>query len=429
MLIPILGFAILFVLLFIGLPIGWGMMIVGTVGFAMLVDWQPALSMAAQITYDTAANYSLTVLPLFILMGNLINMAGLSRDLYNAADAFVGHRRGGLAMATIVACGGFSALCGSSMATAAAMSRVSLPSMRRFGYDDSLAAGSIASGGTLGILIPPSVILVIYGILTNTDIGKLFAAGILPGLLGICLYVLAVGVVTARRPHLGPPGARKTTREKMQAVRNVGLLALLFAVIMGGIYGGVFTPTEAAGIGAAGALLLALKRRGLNWPLYWAVLVESTRTTAMMFALVIGALIFNNFITVAGLPDYLIEIIDHAQLSPLGVIVLICAIYLVLGCVLESMSMVLLTVPVFNPLVQSLGFDLIWFGIIVVVVTEISLITPPIGLNIFVVKAMIPDVKVSSIIRGVMPFIAADIVRLALLVLIPSIVMLIPASM
>ena len=429
MIVPVLGFVILFILLFLGLPIGWGMMIIGTVGFALLVDWQPALSMAAQLTYDTAANYSLTVLPLFILMGNLINMAGLSRDLYNAADAFIGHRRGGLAMATIVACGGFSALCGSSMATAAAMSRVSLPSMRRFGYDDSLAAGSIASGGTLGILIPPSVILVIYGILTNTDIGKLFAAGILPGLLGICLYVLAVGVVTARRPQLGPPGARKTVREKLTALRNVAMLTLLFALIMGGIYGGIFTPTEAAGIGAGGALLLALKRRGFNGRLFWSVAVESTRTTAMMFALVIGALIFNNFITVAGLPDYLIAMIEAASLPPLGVIALICVIYLVLGCVLESMSMVLLTVPVFYPLVQSLGFDLIWFGIIVVVVTEISLITPPIGLNIFVVKAMIPDLKVSSIVRGVMPFVAADLVRLALLILVPSIVLLIPASM
>jgi tripartite ATP-independent transporter DctM subunit len=390
---------------------------------------EAALTMAAQTSYDTAMSYSFTVLPLFILMGNLVNASGLSKDLYKAAHAFIGHLRGGLAMATIVACGAFSALCGSSMATTAAMGRVAMPNMRKYNYDDRLATGSIAAGGTLGILIPPSVMMVVYGILTETDIGKLFAAGFLPGMIAMLMYLITVMIITAINPNLGRPGEKASWRERFEATKGVMAITVLFIVIMGGIYGGVFTPTEAAGIGAAATFLLTLKRRGWQPRMYLTVLIEAAQTTAIMFALVIGALVFTNFLTVAGLPNQLLGFIQGIDVSPIVVILIICAIYLVLGCFLETMSMVMLTVPIFYPIVASLGFDLVWFGIIVVVAAEISLITPPLGLNIFMIKNVMPDVPLGTIIRGVTPFVMMDILRLLLLVFVPWIVLVVPNSM
>ncbi len=429
MLISIIGLAVLLGSLFLGLPIAWGMLLVGTLGFAYFTGIEAALSMAAQTSFDTAMSYSFTVLPLFILMGNLVNASGLSKDLYKAANAFIGHLRGGLAMATIVACGAFSALCGSSMATTAAMGRVAMPNMRKYNYDDRLATGSIAAGGTLGILIPPSVMMVVYGILTETDIGKLFAAGFLPGMIAMLMYLITVMIITAINPSLGRPGERTSWRERFEATKGVMAITVLFIVIMGGIYGGVFTPTEAAGIGAAATFLLTLKRRGWQPRMYLTVLIEAAQTTAIMFALVIGALVFTNFLTVAGLPNQLLGFIQGLDVSPIVVILIICAIYLVLGCFLETMSMVMLTVPIFYPIVASLGFDLVWFGIIVVVAAEISLITPPLGLNIFMIKNVMPDVPLGTIIRGVTPFVMMDILRLLLLVFVPWIVLVIPNSM
>ncbi|ARP51970.1 MULTISPECIES: TRAP transporter large permease [Alcaligenes] len=429
MLISIIGLAVLLGSLFLGLPIAWGMLLVGTLGFAFFTGMEAALTMAAQTSYDTAMSYSFTVLPLFILMGNLVNASGLSKDLYKAAHAFIGHLRGGLAMATIVACGAFSALCGSSMATTAAMGRVAMPNMRKYNYDDRLATGSIAAGGTLGILIPPSVMMVVYGILTETDIGKLFAAGFLPGMIAMLLYLITVLIITAVNPNLGRPGEKASWRERFEATKGVMAITVLFIVIMGGIYGGVFTPTEAAGIGAAATFLLTLKRRGWQPRMYLTVLIEAAQTTAIMFALVIGALVFTNFLTVAGLPNQLLGFIQGIDVSPIVVILIICVIYLVLGCFLETMSMVMLTVPIFYPIVASLGFDLVWFGIIVVVAAEISLITPPLGLNIFMIKNVMPDVPLGTIIRGVTPFVMMDILRLLLLVFVPWIVLVVPNSM
>ena len=429
MLISIIGLVVLLASLFLGLPIAWGMLLVGTLGFAYFTGLEAALTMAAQTSFDTAMSYSFTVLPLFILMGNLVNASGLSKDLYKAANAFIGHMRGGLAMATIVACGAFSALCGSSMATTAAMGRVAMPNMRKYNYDDRLATGSIAAGGTLGILIPPSVMMVVYGILTETDIGKLFAAGFLPGMVAMLMYLITVMIITAINPNLGRPGEKASWRERLHATKGVMAITVLFVVIMGGIYGGVFTPTEAAGIGAAATFLMTLKRRGWKPRLYLTVLIEAAQTTAIMFALVIGALVFTNFLTVAGLPNQLLAFIDGIDVSPIMVILIICAIYLVLGCFLETMSMVMLTVPIFYPIVASLGFDLVWFGIIVVVAAEISLITPPLGLNIFMIKNVMPDVSLGTIIRGVTPFVITDIVRLLLLIFVPWIVLVIPNSM
>ena len=429
MLISILGLAILMFSLFMGLPIAWGMLLVGTLGFSYFTGIEAAYTMATQTAFDTGMSYSFTVLPLFILMGNLVNASGLSRDLYAAANAFIGHLRGGLAMATIIACGAFSALSGSSMATTAAMSRVAMPNMRKYHYDDRLATGSIAAGGTLGILIPPSVIMVVYGILTETDIGKLFAAGFLPGFIAMLMYLLTVVILTTINPKLGQPGEKSTWKQRLHATKGVLAITLLFIVIMGGIYGGVFTPTEAAGIGAFCTFLITFKRRGWQPKLYLTVLIEAAQTTAVMFALVIGALIFTNFLTVAGLPNQLLDFINGLAVSPLTVIFLICLIYLVLGCFLETMSMVMLTVPIFYPIVASLGFDLVWFGIVVVVAAEISLITPPLGLNIFMIKNVMPDIPLRTAIIGVSPFVITDIIRLALLVLIPWIVLVIPNSM
>ncbi|HEX9647531.1 MAG TPA: TRAP transporter large permease [Alphaproteobacteria bacterium] len=421
------GFAALFLLILLRLPIAFAMMLVGAGGVAALVGWLPALAMVQQVTFDTGLSYELSVVPLFVLMGNLVTRAGLSDELYAAAHAWLGHRRGGLAMATVVACGGFSAICGSSLATAATMARVAMPPMRRYGYADSLAAGAVAAGGTLGILIPPSVILVLYGIMTGQDIGALFAAGLLPGLLGIAGYVGAIAVVTWRDPALGPPAERTGWPARWRATARVWGVAVLFALVMGGIYGGVFTPTEAAGIGAGGGLAFALARRALDWPALLDVLVRSAETTAMLFFVLIGALMFANFVNLAGLPAALSDFVAGLDAPPLAVIAAIVAIYLVLGSVLESLSMVMLTVPVFYPLVGDLGLDLIWFGIVVVVVTEISLITPPIGLNVFVLRGVMPELSLATAFRGVTPFWIADIFRLAAIVLVPGIALLLPA--
>ena len=431
MIITLIGFAVLLVLIMARMPIGLSMGLVGFLGFVYLNDWNwvSALSMAARRVVDTSRDYSLTVIPLFILMGNLVTKSGLSHELYRASYSFLGHFRGGLAMATVVACGGFSAICGSSLATAATMAKVSMPPMRRYGYADTLATASIAAGGTLGILIPPSVILVIYGIMTEQSIRELFAAGFIPGMLGIVLYVGAVAWTVWRNPEAGPPGERSTPQERIEAMKGIWGTLLLFGIVIGGIYGGVFTPTEAAGIGAAGAFVIALVRKALTWRSLYEVLTETVHTSASLFIVVIGALIFSNFITRAEFPDQLLALLQGYDLSPLAVIFLILGIYILLGCILESLSMLLLTIPIFYPVGHSLGFDLVWFGIVVVVVTEISLITPPVGLNVFVLSGVLKDVKTSTVFKGVTPFWVADIVRLLLIVLIPAIALALPIAL
>ncbi len=421
------GLAVLLLLAFMRIPIAMVMILVGFVGMAWVLNPIGALYNVGQTAYDAAINYELSVVPLFVLMGNFVARARLAAELYNASNAFLGHRKGGLAMATVVACGGFSAICGSSLATAATMSKVAMPSMRRFNYSDQLAAGSIAAGGTLGILIPPSVILVIYGILTQQSIGKLFAAGLIPGLLGVLLYLGAVRYVTWRRPQDGPAGERQNWSERWRALRSVWGVLLLFGIVMGGIYGGVFSPTEAAGIGAFGAFLFALVRRALTWKILMEILIESVETTAMLFTVLIGALLFANFVNYTEFPQALLGFAQQFADTPWLVIVAILAIYVILGCVFESLSMILLTVPIFFPLVRDLGYDPIWFGIVVVVVTEISLITPPVGLNVFVLRGVLPDVKTGTIFKGVTPFWVADLVRLALIVSIPALSLWLPS--
>jgi len=405
--------------------------IVGIVGYAYMRDWNftTAFAVAQTKIYETGRNYTLSVVPLFILMGNFVTRAGMSQELFRAAYAFIGHLKGGLAMATILACAGFGAICGSSIATAATMAKVAYPSMKRFGYSYGLATGAIASGGTLGIMIPPSTIMVIYGVFTETNIGKLFAAGVLPGILGATLLCLAVRYVTWRDPNAGPPGERSSWRERWAALKDVWAVGFLFLFVMGGIYGGLFTATEGAGMGAFGAMAFALWRRALNWKTLYAALVESARTSAMLFMILIGALMFADFINITSMPADLKSFVTRFELSPILVVAAICVIYVLLGTAMEELSMVLLTLPVFFPVIMHLGYDPVWFGILIVVVVEIGLISPPVGMNLFVLKTLLPGVPTTTVFRGVMPFMLADCVRFALLIAFPAISLWLPSFM
>jgi tripartite ATP-independent transporter DctM subunit len=425
----IVGFALLFVLLFLSVPIAFGLLVVGFAGFGLMQGWMPALHMVGQIAFSTVLNEEMSVIPLFILMGSFIAAARLSDDLYEAANALLGHLRGGLAMATVLACAGFASVCGSSFATAATMSKVALPPMRRYRYADSLATASIAAGATLGVMIPPSVPLLLYGIMTRTDVSALFVAGILPGVLGALLYIGAVYVTALRHPDAAPPGARVPAAQALRAVARVWAVVALFVAIIGGLYAGIFTPTEGAGVGAFLAFVFALARRGLTLANGFAVLLDAAKTSAVILFLLIGALVFSNFLDIAGVPRALADALTAADLAPLAVILVILAIYLALGCVLDSMSMLFLTVPLFYPIVSGLGFDLVWFGILVVTMIEVSLITPPVGLNVFVMNAVNPDVSTRTIFRGVLPFVVADLVRVVLIVAVPSIALLLPGLM
>lgn len=421
-----IAFTALMILLFLRVPIAVATGLVGICGLAAFTSWTAALSQVGIIATETVLTYEFAVIPLFIVMGAFIARSGIAEELFNACYAMVGHWRGGLALSTIAACGGFGAVSGSSLATAATMSRIAYPQMKRYGYSDRLASGSIAAGGTLGILIPPSIALVFFGIITESDIGALFLAGIIPGLLGIALYGAAVMYTVLRDPEAGPAGKKMSWSNRGKALLGVWSVVLLFGIVMGGIYGGFFSPTESAGIGAAGALLIAILRGRGSLEMIRAALTDALSTTVALMMILVGSFLFANLVNVARLPQDLVAFIEGLSIAPLAVIFIIIAIYIVLGCVLESISMMLLTVPVFYPLVVSLGYDLIWFGILVVVVVEISLITPPIGLNVFVLSSILRDVKLSEIFRGVFPFIMADVVRMLMVVFIPWLSLALP---
>ncbi|HET7672034.1 MAG TPA: TRAP transporter large permease [Burkholderiales bacterium] len=469
----LVGLACMLLLAFLRLPIALSMFVVGVLGYAYMRDWSFTAAFAAAQTkiYETGRNYTLSVIPLFILMGNFVTRAGMSQELFRTAYAFIGHLRGGLAMATIVGCAGFGAICGSSIATAATFAKVAYPSMKKFGYSDRLATGAIAAGGTLGILIPPSTIMVIYGIMTGTSIGHLFAAGILPGILATLLLCLAVQYVTLRDPKAGPRGERLSWKERFATLEGVGwfaavgvavigssqlgwiasddaavlgaiavfLLSLkykgvtsviaLFALVMGGIYGGVFTAVEGAGVGAFGALIFALARRTITWKALYAALVESARTTSMLFLILIGALMFAEFVNITSMPSDMKSFVSSLGVSPVVVVGAIMIIYVLLGTAMEELSMILLTVPVFFPLIVHLGVDPIWFGILIVVVVEIGLISPPVGMNLFVLNTLLPQVQTRTVFYGVLPFVAADCIRLAILIAFPVLSLYLPSLM
>ncbi len=425
----LIGFAAIFALALLRMPLAFSMGLVGVVGIGLTRGWMPALASTAQVVQETGFAYTLSVIPLFILMGNFVARAGLAHELFHAAYTFIGHRRGGLAHATIAACAGFGAICGSSIATAATMSKVAYPSMKKLGYSDALSTGVIASGGTLGIMIPPSTIMVIYGIVTETHIGKLFAAGVFPGILTAVLLMLAVVFMTLRDPEHAPPGEHFTWSQRFEALRGIWGVLLLVIVVLGGIYGGIFTATEGAGMGAAGAFLFAWARKALTWDVLISILVESARTTGMLFTLLIAATVFANFVNFTTMPGALKEWITHLGLSPIMVVGAMMLIYIILGTVMEELTMVLLTIPLFFPIVVQLGFDPVWFGVLIVMVIQIGLISPPVGMNLFVLNTLLPKVGLGTIFSGCWPFVVMQIVTLAILLSFPAISLYLPSLM
>jgi tripartite ATP-independent transporter DctM subunit len=425
----IVGFIALFALLFLGIPIAFGMGIVGVVGFAYVVGWEPAFAMVSQITMDTVFNYNFSVLPLFALMGSVFAHSRMADELYDTSYAFIGHRRGGLAMATILACGAFSAVSGSSLACAATMSRVCVPMMRRYGYEPGFAAGTVAVGSTLDILIPPSLSMVVYSLLTNVDLGKLMIAGFLPGALMIVCYLLSIAVAASIWPHLGPKGQRTPWPQRIRSLRDVWPLLALFTVAIGGIYTGVFTPTEAAGIGSCGAFFVVVFRRRLRLRPFVALLNETARTTSMVFIVVVGALLFANFLTVSGAATAMQAWVGSFHLSQVELILALLAIYLVLGCLLDASAMMLLTVPIFLPIVLAAGIDPLWYGIFMILVIGIGMIHPPLGMLLFVVRALVPDLRIGQVFAGVLPYLAGEAICVALLIAFPGIVLVLPSFM
>ncbi|WP_238367141.1 TRAP transporter large permease [Mesobacterium pallidum] len=426
MIAALAAFGAALILILARIPIALGLGIVGFIGLYAELGWRPARTVAGLAIEGSTMAYSLSVLPLFVLMGSLVAGAGISGKLFTTAQAFLGHRKGGLANATIVACGGFGAICGSSVATAATMSRIAIPSMRKYGYRDSLTAGTLAAGGTLGILIPPSVVMIVYAVATQSHIGKLFAAGVIPGVIGVLGYMAAIRWSVWRDPEAHADTPRVSWGERMRALKSVWQVVLLFGLVMGGIYSGFFTATEAAGIGAFGALLLAIFSKGLGWRGIWQIVVDSALVSTSMFFILFGASIFVEFINLTGIHTYLNDLVTNSGMAPITIIFVMVGIYILLGCFLESISMILITIPVFFPIVTALGFDPIWFGLIVVVACEIGLITPPIGINLFVIQTMQPDIRIQTVFRGVVPFIIADIIRVSLLILAPALVLWLP---
>jgi tripartite ATP-independent transporter DctM subunit len=420
------GFVVTLVLIALRVPVAVAMGLVGVFGSIPLAGWDAVKFMIGTKPFEAVFPYGLSVVPLFVFMGVFAAHAGLSRNLYEGVYALIGHVRGGLALATVGACAAFGAICGSSLATAATMSRVSLPEMRRHGYSDSLASASVAAGGTLGVLIPPSIILVIYGLLTQQSIGALFAAALVPGVLGTVLYMLSISVQTAVKPSLGPAGERRDRRRRIQALLRTWDVALLFVLVIGGIYAGFFSPTEAAAVGAAGAFTFAAVRGRLTRRVLLDGILETATTTGMIFFILIGAALFNFFIESSNLPQFLVGLVKDLAWPPFAVMLVLLAFYLVLGCFMDSLSMMLLTVPFVFPIVMQLGYDPIWFGIVLVTIIELGLITPPIGMNLFVIHAASRDLPLQRIMAGILPFILADVVRVALLLAFPALALWLP---
>jgi C4-dicarboxylate transporter DctM subunit len=422
------GIGVLLIVLFSKIPIGPGMALVGFLGFAYINGMAPALGLLKQVPYELFTQYSLCVVMLFILMGAFALAAGLSENLYRAVYQWIGHLRGGLSMATVGACALFAAISGSSVATAATMATVALPEMKRYKYDPALATGSIAAGGSIGILIPPSIILIIYGIIAEQSIGKLFLAGFFPGILEAIFYIFTIAILVRLNPSLGPRGEKTSLRDKTFALLKIWEVLVLFICVIGGIYMGIFTPTEAGGVGAFGAFFFALTRRRLNWQNFWESVVGTTKNTGMIFIIVMGAMVLGYFLAITRLPFEMASLVAELPVNRYVILVLILIVMVLLGCIMDSMAIVLLTVPIFFPVIVRLNFDPIWFGILVVRVTEMGLITPPVGLNIYIIKG-ISNVPMGTIFRGVIPFIMADICHIALLMVFPQISLFLPSMM
>lgn len=427
--VGVIGVAVLILLLLSRMPVGFVMALVGFGGFSYLVSVEGGLSIVGKDIYSTFSSYSLTVIPLFVLMGQFAFNSGVSRRLYNAAYKWLGHMRGGLAMATIGACAGFAAVSGSSPATAATMGAIALPEMRKYKYDPALATGSIAAGGSMGILIPPSVVFILYGIMTQQSIGKLFAAGLVPGLLEAALYLFTIYVICRRNISAGPPGPKATFKEKLVSLAGIGEALVLFVLVIGGLLVGFFTPTEAGAVGAFGTLLIGLLRRQLTWQGFIDSLFETLRTATMILMIVGGATIFGHFLAVTRIPFELASWVAALPLPPFAIMGMIIVMYLIGGLFMDPLALILLTVPIFFPVAMAMGFDPIWFGVIIVRVTEMGLITPPVGLNVYVIKGVAKDVPLETIFKGIFPFLLADVFEIALLMAFPIIALFLPSLM
>src|SRR5213595_3317880 len=414
--VAILGFVALFALMLLRVPVGRAMGLVGVTGFGYLVGFSPALKLVGQTSMRTVTDYTFGVIPMFLLMGTFVSNSGMSRELFRAANTFVGHLRGGLGIATIAACGGFAAICGSSVATAA-----------------TFATGVIAAGGTLGAMLPPSTVLAVYGIITEQDIGKLFIAGIIPGLLAMTMYMMTIALIGYFRPGFLPKGTHTTWRERFAGLKDIWAPVLLFVFVIGGLYGlpflPRFTPTEAGGVGASGAFLIGVLTGRLDKDKILTSLLQATRTAAAVFTVLIGALIFGYFLTVTQTPQKVTELLTGLGLGPYGILALIMVMYLVLGCLMDAMAMIILTVPIIFPVIMHLGFDPIWFGVIIVMTVELGLIHPPVGMNVFVIKSVVKDVSFATIFRGVIPFVATDLIRLVILIAFPLLATWLPQRM
>ena len=427
----LIGIVALLVIAGLGFPLGFSLLLVGVTGFAAIhprgID--AAATVAGQQILELAANHQFAVLPLFILMGVFVTRSGIADNLYDTASKWLGHLRGGLALSTVTACGGMAAISGSSMATAATMTKVAIPAMRRYRYDDAFSAGTVAAGGTIGILIPPSGALIVYGLLAEVDIARLFMAGLVPGIISIMFYIAAIQIVCIFKPGWAPRAERNSWRERMAALKDIWSVAALFLLIMGGIFFGVFTASEGGGIGAGGALLIAIMRRRMSMKIFFESLLEAGRLTATVFSVGFGALTLNQFVNIAGAPEEILAFIGGLGIGPWSVVAVILACYVVLGMIVDGPAMIFLTVPIFVPLVDGLplpidpALKLVWWGIIVVVAVEISLITPPIGMNVFVIASMLPDISIAQVYRGIAAFFVADLFRLALFVSFPGIVL------
>ncbi len=422
----IVGIFVLVFLFLLGMPIAFSMAIVGFVGFALLTDLNAAFTMLPRDFFEEFSSYPLSVIPMFILMGTFASASGISKRLYDTAHAWLGHWRGGLAIATIFACAGFGAICGSSTATAAAMGQIALPEMRRYNYEDSFATGTVAAGGTLGILIPPSTVMIIYGILTEQSIGKLFIAGIIPGILLSVFFAFTAYLVSKLQPDIAPVTQPLPLKERIKRLSGILEIIILFSLALGGLFLGWFSPTQAGAIGAAGALCIGLVKGQLKWDSFVSACKEGLRTSCMVIFIISGATIFGHFMAVTRIPFLLADFVETLPFSPLFILIIIMLIYFIGGFFMDSMALIVLTVPIFYPVVVRLGFDPIWFGVIIVLLGEMGVLTPPVGVNVFVIKAIAQDVPLEKIFKGIIPFLIALIVTAAFIVLIPELATFLP---
>ena len=423
----ILGIVLLLILFLLRMPVSFAMAFVGFVGFAYLSGPGPAMSLLAQDIYHTFSSYPLSVIPMFILMGTFAFASGISQRLYKTTYTWVGQLRGGLTMATVFACAGFGAICGSSTATAATMGKIALPEMKKYNYDDALSTGTVAAAGSLGILIPPSTIFIVYGILTEGSIGKLFIAGVLPGILLSLFFAATVVILCQRNPAIGPPGVPTSWKEKLRALTGIIETIILFLLTIGGLFLGWFSPTQAGAIGAAGALIIGLARRQLSWQKFIEAGKEGLRTACMVIFIITGAVVFGHFMAVSTIPFMLADWLAELPIHPIAVMGVIIFIYFIGGFFMDSMALIVVTIPIFFPVVMELGFDPIWFGVIIVLVAEMGVITPPVGVNVFVIKGIAPDVPLETIFKGIFPFLAALVIVTIILVVFPQIATFLPS--